>query len=78
MTNFRLPIREFADTNFKFGEHGRSISERVENIMGKGEIAPYKQFFLFPQCFQNTCTAEMRKKGHFWERVKSLSHNPDS
>ena len=24
----------------------------VENIMGKGEIARYEQFLLFPQCFQ--------------------------
>ena len=24
----------------------------VQNIVGKGEIARYKQFILFPQCFQ--------------------------
>ena len=24
----------------------------LENIMGKGEIAPNEQFLLFPQCFQ--------------------------
>ena len=24
----------------------------VENIVGKGEIACYEQFLLFPQCFQ--------------------------
>ena len=23
--------------------------------MGKGEIAPYEQFLLFPQCFQKAC-----------------------
>ena len=23
--------------------------------MGKGEIARYEQFLLFPQCFQKTC-----------------------
>ena len=27
---------------------------RVENIVGKGEIARYEQFVLFPQCFQKT------------------------
>ena len=27
---------------------------RVENTVGKGEIACYKQFLLFPQCFQMT------------------------
>ena len=36
----------------------------------KGEIARYKQFFLFPQCFQKTCTADTQKPGHVWERVK--------
>ena len=27
------------------------LSDRVENIVGKGEIARYEQFLLFPQCF---------------------------
>ena len=26
--------------------------------MGKGEIAHYQQFFLFPECFQKTCTVD--------------------
>ena len=30
----------------------------VENTMGKGEIARYEQFLLFPQCFQKTCTVD--------------------
>ena len=25
-------------------------------MVGKGDIARYKQFLLFPQCFQKTCT----------------------
>ena len=29
-----------------------------ENIVGKGEIACYEQFLLFPQCFQKMCTAD--------------------
>ena len=28
------------------------LSESVENIVGKGEIARCEQFLLFPQCFQ--------------------------
>ena len=28
------------------------FSDWVENIVGKEEIARYKQFLLFPQCFQ--------------------------
>ena len=45
-------MKEFADDNFKFDENGRKLSERVENTVGKGEIARYEQFILFPQCFQ--------------------------
>ena len=33
----------------------------MENTVGKGEIAWYKQFLLFPQCFQKTWTADMYK-----------------
>ena len=33
--------------------------KRVENTAGKKEIARYKQFLLFPQCFQRSCTADM-------------------
>ena len=36
-----------------------SLPERLENTVGKGEIARYEQFLLFPQCFQKTCTADM-------------------
>ena len=31
--------KEFADNNSKFGENGRKFSKRVENTVGKGEIA---------------------------------------
>ena len=50
--------KEFADNNFKFGKNGRKLSKRVENTVGKGEIAHYEQFLLFPQCFQKTSTAD--------------------
>ena len=36
--------------------------------MGKGEIAPYEQFLLFPPCFQKTCTVDMLKQGLVWEK----------
>ena len=32
-------LREFADDNFKFDENGSKVSKRVENTVGKGEIA---------------------------------------
>ena len=43
--------KEFADDKFRFDENGRDFSKWVENTVGKGEIACYEQFLLFPQCF---------------------------
>ena len=51
-------FKAFADDNFELDENGRKISKWLENTVGKGEIARYEQFLLFPQCFQKTCTAE--------------------
>ena len=50
-------LKEFADDNFRFDETGRKFSKQVANIVGRGEIARYEQFLLFPQCFQMTCIA---------------------
>ena len=36
------------DNNFKFNQNGRKLSKWVENTVGKGEIARYEQFLLFP------------------------------
>ena len=36
----------------------KKFSKRVENTVGKGEIARNEQFLLSPQCFQKTCTAD--------------------
>ena len=41
-------LKEFADINFKFDENSRKFSEWLENTLGKGEIARYEQFCLFP------------------------------
>ena len=51
-------LKGFADDNFKLNEYGRMFYRWVENTVGKGEIAGYKQFLLFPQCFQKTCTTD--------------------
>ena len=48
-------LKALADDNFKFDENARKLSKRVENTVGKGEIAHYEQFLLFPQCFQKAC-----------------------
>ena len=48
----------FADDKFKFAENGRKVSKWVEKTVGKGEIARYEQFLLFPQCFLKTGIAD--------------------
>ena len=71
MTNFRLcQTQEFADDNFKFDENSRKFSKSVENIGGKGEIARYEKFLLFPQCFQKACFPGAPKGVIVWEWVK--------
>ena len=37
---------------------GIQLSDLVENIEGKGEIARYEQFLLFPQCFQKLSSVD--------------------
>ena len=72
MTNFRLSskLKEFADDNFKFDKNGRKLSNRVENTVGKGEIARYEQFLFFPQCFLKACFPWTSKGVIVWEWVK--------
>ena len=45
-------MKESADNNFKFDENGIKFSKPVENTVGKGEIARYERFLLFPQCLK--------------------------
>ena len=76
MTNFRLfqtESKDFADNNFKLDEKGRKLSIRVENSVGKGEIAHNEEFLLFPQCFQKACFPGASKDVIVWEWVKMLS-----
>ena len=63
-------LKDFADDNFKFDENGRKLSKWVENTVGKGEIAHYEQFLLFPHCFQNACFPGASKGVIVWEWVK--------
>ena len=54
----------------RFDENGRKLSKRVENTVGKEEIARYEQFLLFPQCFQKACFPGASKGVIVWEWVK--------
>ena len=39
------------------------------NTERKGKIACYEQFLLFPQCFQETCTAETKACHEFAKNI---------
>ena len=60
----RSRLKQPADDNFEFDENSRKFSKRVENTVGKGEIARYEQFLLFPQCFQNAFFPRGVKRCH--------------
>ena len=47
------------------------FSKWVENTVGKGEIARYEQFLLFPQCFQKACFPGASKGVNVLEWVNS-------
>ena len=66
----RSNLKQSADDNFKFDENSRKFSKRVENTVGKGEIACYKQFLLFPPCFQKACFLKASKGVIVWKWVK--------
>ena len=73
-------LKVFADNNYTFDKNGRKSSKRIEKTVGKGEIARYEHFLLFPQCFLKTYTADTQKQGLVWERVNTLNllpHNDD-
>ena len=63
-------LKEFADDNFIFDENSRKLSKQEENTVGKGEIACYEQFLLFPQCFQKACFPGATKGVIVWEWPK--------
>ena len=52
---------------------GIQVSDRVETIVGKGEIARYEQFLLFPQCFQS-CLLLMRENEYLWRKGFNISN----
>ena len=66
----RSKLKQSADDSFKFDENSRNFSKRVENTLGKGEIARYEQFLLYPQCFQKACLPWASKGVIVWELVK--------
>ena len=46
-----------------------SSPKRVENTVGKGEIARNEQFLLFPQCFQRLVLQTRQNQGLLGKRL---------
>ena len=66
-------LKESADDNFELDVNSKKFSKLVENTVGKGEIAHYEQFLLFPQCFQKACFPGVSKGVIVWEWVNLFS-----
>ena len=64
-------LKLFADNHFKFDENERELSKQEENTVGKGEIARYRQFLLFPKWFQGRQKVSLCGNG-----LNLLLHNP--
>ena len=45
-------LKAFADDKINIAEMMISLSDRLENIVGKRENAGFQRFLLFLQCFQ--------------------------
>ena len=45
-------LKGFADDKLNATKKLKFVLGRIENIVGKGEIAGYQHFLLFPPCFQ--------------------------
>ena len=69
-------LKQFADDNFKIDENSRNFSKWVENTVGKGEIAPYEQFLLFPLCFQELYFPGVSKGVTVWEWYNPFPNKP--
>ena len=67
-------LKAFADNRIGVNEMMICLSNRIENIVGKGENAGFQHFLLFPQCFQQTSSLRSSKVGIVWERVKIPSN----
>ena len=74
-TNFRLfQTERVCRQLLQIDENGRKISKRVENTVGKREIAHYEQFLLFPQCFQKACFPRASKGVIVWDWAKMVEN----
>ena len=68
-------LKAFADDKLNVTKMIISVFDRVENIMGKGDIACTISFSFSPQCFQKASFLDSSKGVIVWERVIPITHN---
>ena len=66
-------LKAFADDRINVAEMMFSVSDREENIVGKGENAGYQHFLFFPQCFQKASFSGSLKSGLWGKGLNSIS-----
>ena len=72
-TNFRLfQTERVCRRQFQIGRKWKTVIQTGRKAVGKGEIARYEQFLLFPQCFQKACFPGASKGVIVWEWVKQV------
>ena len=59
-------LKAFAYDKINMTEKLTLVSDRIENIFGKGETAGYQHFLLFPNCFQKFPSLGSLKVGIMW------------
>ena len=60
---------------WRISVNDRIITDKVEQILTKGEIVRHEQFLLLPQCCQKSSAAEISKCCYMRERVNAWSNN---
>ena len=78
-TKFRLfQTESVCRRQFQWTKMAESYPNGQKNTVGKGEIARYEQFLLFPQCFQKACFPAASKGVIEREWVKCLLSSGNS
>ena len=78
MKDFRLfQTERVCRRQFELVENGRKLSKQIQNTEGKGEIACYEQFLLFPQCFQRHVLKTRKNQVLFGKGLSELPPRHD-
>ena len=65
----------FADNKFSVAKLIVPVSDRIENIVGKGENSDYQHLLLFPRLFQSCLSGGLYGKGLATAQGSKMSHS---